>query len=41
MTMLTPRLRLILIRAGLVLLLLWGAIMALSFFPAAMFHRGG
>ena len=39
--MLNPKLRLFLIRAGLILLLLWGAVMALSFFPAPLFHHKG
>jgi hypothetical protein len=35
----SPKLRLILIRTGIVVFLLWGAVMALSFFAAAAFHR--
>ena len=39
MPAMSPKLRLILIRTGIVVFLLWGAVMALSFFAAAAFHR--
>ena len=39
MPAMSPKLRLILIRTGIVLFVLWGAVMALSFFAAAAFHR--
>jgi len=39
MPTMSPKLRLFLIRAGIIVFVLWGAVMALSFFAGAAFQR--